>query len=291
MSSKVYFSDNNASFSKYLIRFSSATFLALYPSGAVKQVRRLLTSPQKRPPPVIPNDINSQSVATHYGELMTYSIGHGPTILFVHGWSGSGSQFFDVMRAASKQGYRAVTYDHYKHGHSGGKECNYPLFIHSLALLDDYLYNPKSLFCVVSHSMGASAALDFFKESATPHFLIAPLFNFYEELETRVKNIGIAPRLFEKIVSAIEDDYKVSVRDHDSMRDINLIKSPINIIHGKSDTLALYHFSKELANSNDNITLQSVDNVGHMRIINIPETNEALTIFLKKTSDALLATT
>lgn len=291
MSSKNIFNKNNTFFSKLLIRFASEAYHYIYPAGAEKLARRLLTSPQKRLSTVIPDDINAQSLASHYGELMTYSIGRGPAILFVHGWSGSGAQFFNLMPYVAKKGYRAFSYDHYKHGHSGGKECNYPLFIHSLEILEDYLYNTKSLFRVVSHSMGASAALDFFKESSTPHFLIALLFNFYEELEKRIKNIGISPRLFVKIVSTIEDDYKISVRDHDSIRDINLIKSPINIIHSKSDKLALYHFSKALADIHKNITLHTVDNIGHMRIVDTPETTKALTISLREKSKPPSATT
>jgi len=282
MSSKIYFKENNPSILKHLIRFVSGSYHYLYPAGAEKQVRKLLTSPQKRAPTPIPEDISAQSVATHYGELMTYSIGKGPTVLFIHGWSGSGSQFFELMRTVAKQGYRAVSYDHYKHGHSGGRECNYPLFIHSLEALADYLYNKKSLAAVVSHSMGASAALDFFKSQNKPHFLIAPLFNFYEELETRVKNIGIAPKLFDAIVTEIENDYKIDVKNHDSMRDINLIKSSIDIIHSKSDKFALYDYSKTLSEENDNIDLYPIDNVGHMRIVNSTDTKKVLTLALKK---------
>ncbi|MGH1440804.1 MAG: alpha/beta hydrolase [Cellvibrionaceae bacterium] len=291
MSSKIYFKENNTSILKHVIRVISGSYHYLRPAGAEKRVRKLLTSPQKRAPADIPDDINAQSLATHYGELMTYSIGKGPTILFIHGWSGSGSQFFELMRETAKKGYRAITYDHYKHGHSGGRECNYPLFIHSLKSLADYFYNTKSLAGVVSHSMGASAALDFFKEKDIPHFLIAPLFNFYEELESRVKGIGIAPKLFEAIVTSIENDYNIEVRNHDSMRDINLIKSSIDIIHSKSDKFALYEFSKTLSEKNDNINLHSVDKVGHMRIVNIPETKKVLTEILKKKQPAEALTT
>jgi len=291
MSSKIYFKDNNPSILKNVVRLISGSYHYLHPSGAEKRVRRLLTSPQKRTPSTVPEDINAQSVATHYGELMTYSIGAGPTILFIHGWSGSGSQFFELMRSAAKQGYRAVTYDHYKHGLSSGKECNYPLFIHSLRALGNYLYNTRSIVSVVSHSMGASAALDFFKTRSIPHFLIAPLFNFYEELEARVTNIGISPRLFESIVTSIENDYDVDVRNHDSMHDISLSKNHIDIIHSKNDKFALYDFSKALSMEYDNIQLHSVDNTGHMRIVNIPETKKALSGFLKKLKKPAALTT
>lgn len=284
MSSKVYFRDSNRSFVNYFIRLISSAYHAIHPSGAERYVRKILTQPEKRAPVAIPDDITAQSVATPYGELETYSIGKGPTVLFIHGWSGSGSQFFNLMRTVANQGYRAVTYDHYKHGHSEGKECNYPLFIHSLDILSGYLFNVDKLRCVVSHSMGASAALDFFKHKSTPHFLIAPLFNFYEELETRVKSIGIPEKLFDKIVSAVEQDYNIAVKSHDSIRDIKTITAPIAIIHSKNDKFAAYELSQYLAEKHDNILLHSVDDIGHMRIVATAETQSALTLFLAKLS-------
>lgn len=284
MSSKIYFNDNSNNLLRHFVRFASEAYRVIYPTGAQRQLRQLLTTPQKRKPSDIPEDFHSEAHTTPYGDLMAYSTGEGPTVLFVHGWSGSASQFFNLMRSIAALGYKAVAYDHYKHGHSNGKECNYPLFIKSLAYLENKLYTLDSLHCVVSHSMGASATLDFFKDYDKPHFLIAPLFNFYDELSNRVMGIGISRSFFEKIVSEIESDYDITVKDHDSTEHIDLIKSPINIIHSENDKFALHHFSQHLAEQHEHIQLQSIDaaeNIGHMRIVNIVETESALKQFLK----------
>ncbi len=282
MSSKIYFNNNQNKILQFSVRAVSEAYRFVSPKGAKKQLRRLLLTPQKRKPDIIPGNISSDKITTQYGDIMTYSIGEGPEILFIHGWSGSGSQFFGLMEAVANMGYRAVTYDHYKHGNSGGNENNYPLFVKSIGILAGKLYEKDSLACIVSHSMGCSATLDLFKGSPFPHFLIAPLFNFYDELETRVTGIGISQGFFDEIVSSIETDYEMSVKDHDSIKDISQIRSPIQIIHSQSDKFALHKYSQDIAEKHDNIQLNTIDNIGHMRIVSVPETEKALVSFLNR---------
>lgn len=284
MSSKIYFKDNNKNLLRPIVRAITESYRKIYPAGAHRQFRKLLTSPQKPKPVTIPDGISAKAMETQYGDLMTYSIGSGPTVLFVHGWSGSGSQFFSLMQALAKQGYRALSYDHYRHGLSTGKECNYPLFIHSLDILAQQCYDLNSLACVVSHSMGSTACLDFFKERSIPHFLIAPILDFYNEMYARISDIGISQEFLEAIITSVENDYNMSVKNLDSMEHVSLIKNPIGIIHSESDKFALHHFSQSLADQYDNIHLRSIsasDNIGHMRIVAIPETEATLSNFLK----------
>jgi pimeloyl-ACP methyl ester carboxylesterase len=214
--------------------------------------------------------------------LSFYSIGEGPIILFVHGWSGSGSQFFGLMQMAAKMGYRAVTFDHYKHGHSKGVENNYPLFIKTIEYVADRLGENSKLACVVSHSMGSSATLDVFKTAKLPHFLIAPLFNFYGELETRITGAGISKPFFERIISSIEQDYGMSVRDRNPLDDISKINEPIYIIHSDDDKFALYSYSQSVSEKHGNIELQTLSGIGHMRIVSAPETEAAFADFIKE---------
>ncbi len=281
MSSKIYFNNKQNRALQLSVRAISEAYRFVSPKGAKKQLRRLLLTPQKRKPDTVPDNISSDAIETPYGNIMTYAIGEGPEILFIHGWSGSGSQFFSLMETVANMGYRAITYDHYKHGNSGGNENNYPLFVKSIDMLAGKLYDKNSLACIVSHSMGCSATLDLFKGSTSPHFLIAPLFNFYDELETRVTGIGISQNFFDEIVSSIEIDYEMSVKDHDSLKDITQIKSPIQIIHSRSDKFALHKYSKEIAEKHSNIQLNTIDNIGHMRIVSVPETENTLVNFLK----------
>ena len=280
MSSKIYFENNSRNILRYIIFALSEAYRFIYPAGAKKHLRRILLTPQSRPAATIPTTIDSETIDTDYGLLTTYSIGQGPIILFIHGWSGSGSQFFTMMETVASMGYRAITFDHYRHGHSKGKENNYPLFVKAIQFMVDRCKQDGEIVCVVSHSMGSSATLDVFKHINTPHFLIAPLFNFYEELETRVTNVGISKNFFEQIVYGIEADYKIPIKDTNPIHDISHINQPIQIVHSVDDKFALYHHSENVTQKNSNIELETLRDIGHMRIVGAPETEKALVTFL-----------
>ncbi|MGH1486901.1 MAG: alpha/beta hydrolase [Cellvibrionaceae bacterium] len=282
MSSKIYFENNTKSLSRYIVRAVSEAYRFIHPRGAERNLRKLLLTPQSRPPKTVPDNISAESIETDYGVLRCYGIGEGPIILFVHGWSGSGAQFFDLMQTVVAMGYRAVTFDHYKHGHSKGVENNYPLFVKTIEYVADKLSQQGTLKCIVSHSMGSSATLDVFKEAQLPHFLIAPLFNFYGELETRITGAGISKIFFEKIISSIEEDYEMSVKDRNPLNDISNINEAIYIIHSRDDKFALYDYSEEVAQKYDNIALETLNGIGHMRIVGSDETQAALVSFLKE---------
>ena len=281
MSSRIYFQDNNKNVLRYLVRALSESYRFIFPQSAERRLRKLLLTPQSRQPATIPPNIYQQTIDTEYGSLATYSLGKGPIVLFVHGWSGSGSQFFPLMEKVAAMGYCAVTFDHYRHGYSKGKENNYLLFIKTIALMRQRLSQQGEIAAIVSHSMGCSATLDAFKDSALPHFLIAPLLNFYGELESRIVGIGISRPFFEKIMRSIEMDYGMKINEHDPLANIHKIDSQIHIVHSRSDQFALYHYSQSAADQNKAIVLNTLDNIGHMRIVSAPETEAALMAFLQ----------
>ena len=270
---------------RYIVLTFSEIYRRLFPQSAEKNLRRLLLTPQSRPPAAVPNTIIKEMIDTPYGSLAHYSIGRGPIVLFIHGWSGSASQFFSLMEKVADLGYNAITFDHYKHGYSTGKENNYPLFVEAIKQVIEQMAPTDKLACVVSHSMGCSATIDVFQKQSIPHFLISHLFDFYGELVGRITGAGISHRFFEQIISSIESDYNTSIKDRDPIRDIATIDSPIHIIHSEDDQFALYKLSQRVAERHENIALETISNIGHMRIVKIEETEKALTNFILKISE------
>jgi pimeloyl-ACP methyl ester carboxylesterase len=55
-------------------------------------------------------------------------LGDGPTVLFIHGWSGRGSQFYEWVNPLVKAGYSVVFMDASGHGDSDGKMSSLPEF-------------------------------------------------------------------------------------------------------------------------------------------------------------------
>lgn len=290
MSSRIYFKNNRTRARRYIVRALSDTYRFLRPQHAKHRLRKLMLTPQSRQPAATPEAIQQDFIDTPYGKLCRYSVGSGPVILFVHGWSGSGSQFFELMQTVAQQGYCAVSFDGYLHGHSGGVENNYPLFVRGIESISETLA-PESLHCVVSHSMGCAASLYAFKQQSLPHFLIAPLFNFYGELHKRITEFGIANDFFEDIVATIEAEHGISVRTADPVANIDAVSHPITIVHSKNDSFALYQYTEEAVKRYPHIQLQTISDIGHMKIVGAEETRTALLGFLQKTAAAIPAKT
>jgi predicted alpha/beta hydrolase family esterase len=282
MSSKVYFSDKTSKVSRFFVRIAIDIYRALFPKSALKKIRKILVTPHKPQVEPMPDYIQSETVNTRYGDLKTYVTGQGPKVLFIHGWSGSASQFFPLMKLVASYGYQTISFDHYKHGRSGGRECNYPLFLKAIENIDNHYVKPQQPHFIVSHSMGCSTTVDYFKSRQIPHFLIAPLFDFYNQLEARVTGVGVSKTFFEKIVTVIEDEYKINIRDRDPFAYIKTIQDTIFIIHSKSDRFAPYEHTLKVTSEQGNIHLETHEDIGHMRLVSAPETLKLLKQFCQK---------
>lgn len=286
MSSKIYFSSKSGKSPLwYIINNLVKVAHFIFPNATEKQIRKVLLKPHNRPPKPIPNGIKKSSINTEYGDLAVYKSGdkNQPAILFTHGWSGASSQFYELMQMVAEQGYYCIAFDHYAHHHSTGKECNFPLFVLGLQKLVRELELEKNLRCIVSHSMGVAGTVNVFHGKNIPHFFIAPFFNFWHELSSRITGAGIPDKLFRKIIASIEIDYGIQIKDLEPDLHMPKINAPIHIVHDPQDKFAAYKFSQKYHTQQSNITLQTIESAGHMRIVNDKTTQSALQQFLKNT--------
>ena len=287
MSNRIYFTDNRKGLLYYLILSLSEVYRYLFPNSAEKRLRRILLTPQSRKPTTLPESMHQDFLDTPYGKLACYSIGREPInqgsiVLFVHGWSGSASQFFPLMEKVVTLGYTAIAFDHYQHGHSTGKENNYPLFVKAIGYIVDHISTGADIKCIVSHSMGSSATFDVFRKHAVPQFAIAPMLNLYEEWQKRITGIGISQVFFEKVMGNISEEYDMCMQSIDIAANAAMISGPIHVIHSVDDQVAQYDITRTLAEQQSHITLETITGIGHMKIVGIPETQRALTRFIEE---------
>lgn len=270
MSSKIYFSSSakRKPLAYYLIKATSRAALKVTPNLALRQTRKLLLTPANdRKRSALPTQFNKSTLSTNDGDLQLISIGNGPAIMFAHGWSGSSRQFLPLMEKVAASGFKAIAFDHYAHGESGGKFANLPLFIKGIKSVLASIETPKA---IISHSMGTIAALNVSKD--IPHFLIAPTFGFYDSFEKRILNTGIDKRLFSGVLKSVEDEHDMRFGDILPEQHITGHAHPIHIIHDQKDRFAPFELTHEQATKHSHIRLKAVSNLGHGRIINADET-------------------
>lgn len=286
MSSKIYFSDKSGKgILGYLIYGIASALYFFFPKYTETQLRKFLLKPNNRKAKPIPSYITHKHIETKHGPLAVFEAGDSkhPKILFTHGWSGASSQFYELMNNIANKGYHCIAFDHYAHHLSGGKECNFPLFIIGLKNVIEALNLNNNLHCVVSHSMGVAGTVNVFHGKDTPHFFIAPFFDFWHELSSRVTGVGIPETVFHAVARGIERDYEILIKSLEPNLHVKNIKSPIHIIHDPEDKFALYQFSEKYSNEFNNLSLEKLNNVGHMRIIKDAATLNALSKFIDET--------
>ncbi|MFC3032766.1 alpha/beta hydrolase [Pseudoalteromonas fenneropenaei] len=270
MSSKIYFSSKSARkpLSYYGIRALSSSMATLAPALALKHTKKLLLTPvrsRKREP--LPVHFSQSELITDEGKLQLSAVGSGKTIVLTHGWSGSSAQFYPLMAKIAEAGYRALAFDHFGHGQSQGQFANLPLFIKGLKAV---LAEVPDAVGVVSHSMGTVAALNAVKH--LPQVLIAPTFGFYESFRERILTTGISERLFERVLTEVEQEHEMQFLQLLPEQHLALQQCKVHAIHDTEDRFAPFQLSAEQARQHTHFMLTSASQLGHGRIISAEPT-------------------
>jgi len=275
MSSRIYFKDANSKSMQWWVTRMVTRSIAMLPSDLrLKISRKLLLKPQRIALPALPPKMHAEKMKSPYGELQMYTTGVGPTVLFIHGWSGAASQFFPLMTQIAEQGYQCVAYDQIAHGESSGTEANLPLFIKTKEWLCQQLQKKERLEAIVSHSMGSVAAVNSLKEPI-PMLLIAPVFDFVTSFKLRVQQSGVLMDLLELVLTHVEGEYGLKFSELDPRKKLLKLNSNIHIVHDRNDRFANFRASCEVAEKHGNIELTLTEDLGHGRIINSVQTLEA----------------
>jgi len=227
-----------------------------------------------------PGHFDNTRLETSHGDLQIYRVGCGPVVLFLHGWFGSGSQYFPLMQKVADAGYCAVTFDQYSHGESQGSGCNLPLSLEATRIVIDQLHLQGRLVATVSHSVGAVMALNSDLERTTDHFMIAPLFGLLPHFKERMARAGIDPGIIAMAISHIENKHDFSFNQIDDCARLAELTSRVHIVHNSGDQIAPVSASRSMANRFKMITLEESAGTCHSQLISASSTESALINFL-----------
>ncbi|MBI1317032.1 alpha/beta fold hydrolase [bacterium] len=141
------------------VRWAVGTASRVYPSGVLPWLERLFFTPirvdytarQKR----FDADVERFSLSSGNAEISVYRCkADGPRLLFVHGWSGCGAQFHEMMLYFSQKGYDCWTFDAPGHGLSRRVATDMPAFARAAV---DVARFSGGLYAVIGHSLGGMA--------------------------------------------------------------------------------------------------------------------------------------
>jgi len=187
-------------------------------------------------------------------------------VLLVHGWSGRGTQLFNMAKEMSKLGYQVISFDGPAHGKSEGKKSSMKEFIDAIHAVNK-TYGPFEF--AIGHSLGAMSVSNAVNQGfqikkmvliAGGDIVSNVVTDFIEHLKVDTKYATKLQQKFEKNHQLKMNDYSVSVIAKN-------IKIPTLIIHDTDDAdvkvEAAYNIHKNLTNSELVIT----QGLGHRKIL------------------------
>ncbi len=276
MSEKIYFNTSQKfSVKKSLVNITTRLHHTLAPNHAKNTARKLLLTPARtKPKNAEPTGLIKGEVESKEGVLKTYQLGTGPVWVLTHGWSGSASQFYPLMEHIASRGYTALAYDHPGHGQSGGVYGHIPAFVHGLEAILDSVDDVAGL---VGHSMGTASSIECHHQKLVdkPFLLIAPVLDYLDNLFGSVARSGYSMRLFNAVVSEVEDQYHYPIQSVDPYNKLKLRSAQTIIVHDEGDKFTKFEVSQKAAREMENVTLVATQGQGHGRVMKCAEVMES----------------
>ncbi|MDC5720326.1 alpha/beta hydrolase [Vibrio europaeus] len=276
MSEKIYFNTSQKfSVKKSLVNITTRLHHTLAPNHAKNTARKLLLTPARtKPKNAEPTGLIKGEVESKEGVLKTYLLGTGPVWVLTHGWSGSASQFYPLMEHIASRGFTALAYDHPGHGQSGGVYGHIPAFVHGLEAILDSVDDVAGL---VGHSMGTASSIECHHQKLVdkPFLLIAPVLDYLDNLFGSVARSGYSMRLFNAVVSEVEDQYHYPIQSVDPYNKLKLRSVQTIIVHDQGDKFTKFEVSQKAAQEMENVTLVATQGQGHGRVMKCDEVMES----------------
>jgi hypothetical protein len=207
-------------------------------------------------------------IHVHDKDIRCWKWGHGPGILFVHGWNGRGANFAYFFKSFIDAGYSVITYDGPAHGESEGQVTNYFELSDTVRsfLNSSQAFNIQG---IIAYSIGASAVINCMSKDkpSVDVVLIAPALKLRELTFNLFNHHGIPEFIYQSLIADMERRYGYNLNQDNPDVLAKTISSKMLIVHDKDDRTIPYTDSKTLSDKTDNFYLHTTEGLGHKRIL------------------------
>ena len=245
----------------------------LLPSWAESRIDSLLFNPgtATKTAPRVPKDVKPFTLNTPHGSVQAFRSGKGPMVVFVHGWGGSASQFFPLMRGLSQCGFSALAFDQLGHGQSEQRPATLQ---QSIATLNHILQQLKKdsgegLSALVGHSTGciAIASADQALINNRPLFLISPVFNYKLFFLHKLARLDLHRDLIKQYAAHFSKTYAQDYSRFELDRNLEKYSDVSVIAHDHSDQESPVSDSIKFCSRHPLTKLLLTREYGHLRIL------------------------
>jgi len=203
--------------------------------------------------------------------VMVYRWGEGSKkILFVHGWSGRGTQCAFFIEPLINAGYQVISFDSPAHGESPGERSSILQFSDTLIKLEE---NHGPFDAAITHSFGGMAlayAMRFGMEINRVVSICPP-----DDIRTLLKNFQTSLAIPDVVMNVVDTAFYAthgySLRDRVStVNNVKRLSNKALIIHDEDDSELHWSCGKNVADAWPGARFIKTSGLGHRRIIRDP---------------------
>lgn len=212
--------------------------------------------------------------------LHGFSLGSGPTVALVHGWSGRGSQLGAFAGPLVERGFRVVGYDAPGHGASPGRRSSLPELAEALSALARAV---GPLHGVIAHSMGAAAAtVALYRGAALGRCVyVSPPTDMPYFVGLFCDALGLPRAVGQRIQRRVEGRFTIRFDDLHGPRIARTVATPpLLVVHDRGDDEVPFAHGRELAEAWEGAELVATEGLGHRAILRDPAVIERAVAFL-----------
>ena len=253
-----------------LLRPGIATLSALAPSLAARLAERLFLTPQRHPIPARESAALAGArrtiVQVAGSAVTTWTWGHGPVVLLVHGWAGRGAQLAGFVEPLVASGCAVVTFDAPGHGASPHSQSSIVAFVDVIRAIDRALGPVEG---VIAHSIGAVAAARALYEGlgAEAAVFIAPPADLVLHSHTRLETLGFGRVAREAMQARIERRLGVAWTALDVRTYARAMRTPLLVVHDRDDSEVPWQDGAIIAREWYGAAFSTTGGLGHRRIL------------------------
>lgn len=252
-----------------LLRPAVATLSAVAPALAARVAERMFLTAPRYPQPEHEAAALAPAVSTIVDAgtpITTWTWGHGPAVLLVHGWGGRGGQLASFVRPLVASGYSVITFDAPGHGRSPARESSLVAFVAAIQAVTRALGPVRG---VIAHSIGAAATACALRDGlrADVAVFLAPPADLTLHADIMLETLGFGRRVRELTRERIERRLGVPWATLDVDGFAAQMRTPLLVIHDREDSEVPWQEGAIIAQAWPGATLATTSGLGHRRLV------------------------
>jgi len=214
--------------------------------------------------------------------IAVYKWGEGPVVLFVHGWSGRGSQVAAFIEPLNRAGYQVISVDARGHGESPGDRTN---ILECAAVLKAMNKTYGPVYAAITHSFGGMVLAYALKQGMQVERVVcisAPA-NIEFLVDVFAQTLNMHSSVVDVMWRRLEQRFEGGFRDRIStVNNVKNLSVPALVIHDEDDVGVPWQQGRMITDAWPGAQFLKTKGLGHGRILRDVETIQAAVEFISR---------